>query len=154
MVLQSNTTVHLNFILCERGTPQIPTPHPNQNTALTAPLEITKLQIHSAPTGTPNRQLSNTKSRWSHQCSAISRNIFVLYVCSWTNNASHTEHNFIWTIKKHPGDIKKLVQILNYSDTHPEAITCYHASRMTLHIHSDVSFLSVPGAKIRAGGYH
>ena len=49
---------------------------------------------------------------------------------------------------------KKLVQILNYAATYPDAITRYHDSRMTLHMHSDASFLSALGAKIRAGGYH
>ena len=44
--------------------------------------------------------------------------------------------------------------MLNYAATHSEAITRYHASSMILHIHSDASFLSDPGAKSRGGGYH
>ena len=48
----------------------------------------------------------------------------------------------------------KVVQLLNYAATHPEAITRYHASGMILHMQSDASFLSAPGVKIRAGGYH
>ena len=32
---------------------------------------------------------------------------------------------------------KKVVQLLNYAATHPEAITRYRAREMTLHMHSD-----------------
>ena len=32
---------------------------------------------------------------------------------------------------------KKVVQLLNYAATHPEAITRYHTIRMTLHTHND-----------------
>ena len=49
---------------------------------------------------------------------------------------------------------KSVTQLLNYTDTHSEAITRYHASSMILHIHSDASFLLEPGAKSRSGGYH
>ena len=49
---------------------------------------------------------------------------------------------------------KKEVQLINYAATHPEAITRYHSSVMTLHMHRDASFLSAPGAKIRSGMYH
>ena len=38
--------------------------------------------------------------------------------------------------------------------THPETITRYHASGMTVRMHSDASFLLAPGEKSRAGGYH
>ena len=47
-----------------------------------------------------------------------------------------------------------MVQLLNYAATHPEAINCYHASRMTLHLNSDKSFLPAPGDKRISGGYH
>ena len=46
---------------------------------------------------------------------------------------------------------KSFTQVLNYAATHPESITRYHASGIILHIHSDASFLSEPGAKSRAG---
>ena len=49
---------------------------------------------------------------------------------------------------------KSVNQLLNYAATHHESITRYHASGMTLHIHSDTSFLSESGAKSRVGGYH
>ena len=42
---------------------------------------------------------------------------------------------------------KSVTQLLNYAATHPEAIKIYHASGMIIHIHSDASFLSEPGAK-------
>ena len=49
---------------------------------------------------------------------------------------------------------KKVVQLLNYAATHPKAITRYHTSGITLHMYIDASFLSAPGEKRRAGGYH
>ena len=36
---------------------------------------------------------------------------------------------------------KLVTRMLNYTATHPEAITRYHASGMIIHIHSDASFL-------------
>jgi hypothetical protein len=38
-------------------------------------------------------------------------------------------------------------QLLNYLATHPDATIRYHASNMILHIHSDVSYLSVSNAQ-------
>ena len=32
---------------------------------------------------------------------------------------------------------KKVVKLLNYAATHPEAITIYHTKGITLHMHSD-----------------
>ena len=49
---------------------------------------------------------------------------------------------------------KQVVQLINYAAAHPEEITRYHASGMTLHMHSDTSFLSDLGAKSISGGYH
>ena len=39
----------------ERLTPQVSTSHPKQSTALTAALDGTTVQIHSAPNGAPNK---------------------------------------------------------------------------------------------------
>ena len=44
--------------------------------------------------------------------------------------------------------------MLNYAARHPESITRYHASGITIHIQIDASFLSEPGAKSRAVGYN
>ena len=52
------------------------------------------------------------------------------------------------------GKSEIVVQFLNYAATHPEAITRYHAIGMTLNMYSGASFLSSPGDKSRAGGYH
>ena len=49
---------------------------------------------------------------------------------------------------------KKVVHIMNYASTQPDAIAIYHTSGMALHMHSDASSLSAPGAKRRAGGYN
>jgi hypothetical protein len=46
----------------------------------------------------------------------------------------------------------KVIKLLNYCNTHPEAKIRYHASDMILHIHSDASYLSESEAKSRAGG--
>jgi hypothetical protein len=43
-------------------------------------------------------------------------------------------------------------QMLDYLATHPDATIRYHASDMILHIHSDVSYLSVSNARSRLGG--
>jgi hypothetical protein len=45
----------------------------------------------------------------------------------------------------------KVIELLNYCNTHPETKICYHASAMILHIHSDASYLSENEAKSRAG---
>jgi hypothetical protein len=44
-------------------------------------------------------------------------------------------------------------QLLDYAATHPNAILQYNASDMQLHIDSDASYLSMPQARSRAGGY-
>ena len=49
---------------------------------------------------------------------------------------------------------KAVTQLLNYSATHSEAITRYHASGIFFHVHFDASFLSEPEVNIRAVGYH
>jgi hypothetical protein len=46
-----------------------------------------------------------------------------------------------------------LVHLLNYCITYPDAKIQYHASNMILHLHSDASYLSLPEARSRAGGY-
>jgi hypothetical protein len=43
-------------------------------------------------------------------------------------------------------------QLLDYLVTHPDATIRYHASDMILHIHSDVSYISVSNARSRLGG--
>jgi hypothetical protein len=43
-------------------------------------------------------------------------------------------------------------QLLDYLATHPDATIRYHASDMTLHIHSDASYLSVSNVRSRLGG--
>ena len=44
-------------------------------------------------------------------------------------------------------------QLLNYCVTHPDAILCYQASDMILHVHSDASYLSEWHAWSHAGSY-
>jgi hypothetical protein len=46
----------------------------------------------------------------------------------------------------------KLIQLLNYCATHPNATIRYRASYMILNIHSDAGYLK-PGARSRAGGH-
>jgi hypothetical protein len=47
----------------------------------------------------------------------------------------------------------KLIQLLNYSATHPDATIRYRASNMILNIHSDAGNLNEPEARSRAGGH-
>ena len=42
---------------------------------------------------------------------------------------------------------------LYYAASQEEAFIAYHASDMVLACHSDASYLSEPGARIRAGGH-
>lgn len=48
---------------------------------------------------------------------------------------------------------KQIAHFLNYCATHPNACIEYHHSNMILHIHSDASYLSEPGARNKVGGY-
>jgi hypothetical protein len=50
--------------------------------------------------------------------------------------------------------MQAVVQLLNYCATHPEAKVRYVACDMILHVDSDVSYLTAPKARSRAGGYH
>jgi hypothetical protein len=46
-----------------------------------------------------------------------------------------------------------LTRLLNYAAIHPDAQIRYKASDMTLHVHSDASYLSVAKARSRVGGH-
>ena len=48
--------------------------------------------------------------------------------------------------------VRKVAKLLNYLATNPSAQIQYHASGMVLHMHTDVSYLSVSKARIRASG--
>jgi hypothetical protein len=50
------------------------------------------------------------------------------------------------------GTADKVIELLNYCNTHPETKISYHASDIVLHIHRDASYLSENEAKSRAGG--
>jgi hypothetical protein len=47
----------------------------------------------------------------------------------------------------------KLLQLLNYADSHPDASIRYSASEMILNIHSDAGYLNDTEARSRAGGH-
>ena len=49
--------------------------------------------------------------------------------------------------------MNKTLQFLDYVATHPDAILTFHASNMTLNVHSDASYLTEPKARSRAGGH-
>ena len=130
-------TGHLSFRLREIHTQKITTPHSNQTTELAALAESTKLRVHSTPTGAPHIWLPVTKSRWIQKFAKSSGSFFILCTHSRPENASHTEHNFRWTIKKYPKDSTKLLQLLNYATTHPEAINLYHTRKMNQQMNSN-----------------
>ena len=48
---------------------------------------------------------------------------------------------------------KNITQLLNYSMSHPDAITEYRIRGIILHIYSDASYISEPEANNRAGRY-
>ncbi len=48
---------------------------------------------------------------------------------------------------------KKLLQLLDYCATHPNAKLPFHASDMILYVHSDAGYNNEPGARSRAGGH-
>ena len=48
---------------------------------------------------------------------------------------------------------KKIIQLLDYCATHPDARVEYRASDMVLHVHSDAGYTSKSGARSRAGGH-
>ena len=48
--------------------------------------------------------------------------------------------------------MQKTKQLLDYSATHPNALINFRASDMVLTGHSDVSYLSEYGTRIRRGG--
>ena len=47
-----------------------------------------------------------------------------------------------------------VTHLLNYVATHPNAVVRFYKSGMILNIHSDGSYLSLPKARSRAGGYY
>ena len=49
---------------------------------------------------------------------------------------------------------KKITQLLNYLETHPDETIRYKQSDMVLWVHSDVSYFSCSKARSRAGGMH
>ena len=48
---------------------------------------------------------------------------------------------------------KEVKYFMGYCSTHPDAVVRFMASEMILALHSDISYLSEPGAKSRAGGH-
>ena len=66
-----------------------------------------------------------------------------------------TSVNSIAVAKKHSmkEKIDAMTQLLEYTETYPDAEITYYLSDIILHIHSDASYLSEPEAKIRFGGY-
>ena len=49
-------------------------------------------------------------------------------------------------------DTIAISQLLNYCAAHPNAVLCFHASGMILHVHSGASYLSEKKARSRSGG--
>ena len=49
---------------------------------------------------------------------------------------------------------KKVIQLLDYLHTHPNAKLRYKKSDMVLHVDSDAAYLVAPGSKSRVAGYY
>ena len=50
--------------------------------------------------------------------------------------------------------MEKTLQLLDYVAAHPDAVVTFAASKMTLSVHSDASYLVEPKARSRAGGHY
>ena len=50
--------------------------------------------------------------------------------------------------------MNKIIWLLNYAATYPNAIIRFHASDMILHVESDAAYLNEAKARSTAGGYH
>ena len=48
---------------------------------------------------------------------------------------------------------ERILQLLDYLATHPDAVVRFYKSDMILNVHSDASYLSAPRARSRAAGY-
>jgi len=48
---------------------------------------------------------------------------------------------------------ERVLQLLDYLATHPDAVVRFYKSDMILNVHSDASYLSAPRARSRAAGY-
>ncbi len=51
------------------------------------------------------------------------------------------------------GTMQQTLQLLDYLATQEEAVLSYHASNIVLAVHSNVSYMSEPKARSRAGGH-
>ena len=54
-------------------------------------------------------------------------------------------------IKPKIENVKQRSQVLNYSATHPDAVTEYRRSGIIIHIYLDASYISEPEAQSRTG---
>lgn len=77
----------------------------------------------------------------------------LLYYARAVDNTMLVALSAIASAPKTEDTAKAVTHLLNYAATHPDATIRYHASAMTLHVHSDASYLSEPKARSRSGGY-
>ena len=113
--LQDTTTGHLNARIHERHTPQILAPHPHQTTALTPPVNGTKVWIHSARLVNPeddspalNYEEANTFQQvvgsFLYYAQAVYTKMLVLLNTIAAQQYKNTQET-----------AKKVVQLLNYA---------------------------------------
>ena len=48
---------------------------------------------------------------------------------------------------------KALSQLLNYTETHPDASVCFHVINMHIQFHTEASYISESKARSREGGF-
>jgi hypothetical protein len=115
-----------------------------------APLQYgTKVQLTSPADKSPKHTAQETKllqrviGKFLYYAQAI--NPTMLHILS-NLAASQTHGTQATTIQ--------MVHFLNYCATYPDAKLRYRASNMILHVYSDASYLTEPGALSCAGGHH
>ena len=147
--MQGTSTRHLNARLRKRCTPQVPAHHPHQTTPLIAPVNGTRVRIHSAPNGTPNRQLPALNPDEANTVQQVFGSF--LYYSRAVNPTMIFSLNTIayQQLKSTQETAKKVVQLLKYAATHPGEITRYYSRVMTLHIHSNALFFIVARGEIQ-----
>ena len=119
------------------------TPHPYTPPSYGKKVQIA-VQESTAPILPPAdiTEIQQVVGRVLYYGRAIDNNLLMSLNTVASQQSKATEHT------------KMLVEhLLKYCPTYPNAVLTYHASDMLLHIHTDASFLSEPGAKSRAGGF-
>ena len=155
LFLQGRHTGHLHVRICKGTAPQVSAPHSKPTPSLPTPMEPPHNYGSKEPQLT--HQAHESPKLASSEANTVQQVVgnFLFYACA-VDTKMIVSLNIIAAEQANSTEAtaKSVTHLLNYATTYPEDITRYHASVMTLQIHRDASFISEPGAKIRAEGYH